>query len=138
MTREEIIAKLKTMIVGEDGRLPISNLNYLLENKDYDPEHFSQEIEDSEEYDNVYARLCDWLKEGKDILLFDNKSYNSEKWIENHTKNAKIKFVALSTLIKAEAHPTEDGDYIRDYYSEENVDKILKYQEIYGRILDFN
>lgn len=32
MTKEEIIAKLKTMIVGEDGRLSISNLNYLMEN----------------------------------------------------------------------------------------------------------
>lgn len=138
MTREEIITKLKSMVVGEDGRLPISSLNYVLENKDYDPEHFSQEIEDSEEYDDVYKRLTDWVKEGHDILLFDKSHHNSEEWLANHTKNATITFVAFSTLIKAEAHPTEDGNYIHDYNSEENVDKILKYQEIYGRIIDFN
>lgn len=138
MTREEIIAKLKTMIVGEDGRLPISSLNYVLENKDYDPEHFSQEIEDSEEYDDVYKRLTDWVKEGHDILLFDNSHHNSEEWLANHAKKSKFSIVYLSTLVKAETHITDDGNHIRDYNSEENVEVILKYQEIYGNILNFN
>lgn len=49
LTRDEIADKLKAMEVGEGKELPMKGLSFIVENRKYDPDSFSQEIEDSEE-----------------------------------------------------------------------------------------
>lgn len=56
----------------------------LVENEEYNPNEFSQEIEDSEEYSPFYLQFLDY-KECAAI------SDNSEKWKANHNKNCPVK-----------------------------------------------
>jgi hypothetical protein len=49
LARNEIVDKLKSMKVGEDGCLPLKSFSFIVKNREYDPDSFSQEVEDSEE-----------------------------------------------------------------------------------------
>lgn len=45
LTREQIVEKLKNMIVGDDI-LPIKFFNVITPNPDYDPENFDAELDE--------------------------------------------------------------------------------------------
>ena len=57
LTKHEIVKMLKEMRVGEDYHgitvLPLRFFSFIVRNKDYNPEIFSKEVDDSEEFIDV-------------------------------------------------------------------------------------
>lgn len=94
LTIEEIGEKLKNMIVDEGKYLPMTFVSFLVKNPNYDPNKFSQEIEDSEkEIDVLNEMLVEMKKPGFDIIwnnTLHNVKTNSKRWRENHSKNVKL------------------------------------------------
>lgn len=116
MTKEEIIKELKNIRVDTGENLPIKYIFFIADNEDYNPELFSQEIEDSE----LPVSYMDILKYNK---------RNSKEWELNHSKicKAKVKY----ELFVCYNH--EDG--IRDYNYGKNIERILKIQEKFGNLI---
>lgn len=56
----------------------------LVENEEYNPDEFSQEIEDSEEYHSFYDIFLDY----KECAVISD---NSDEWQTNHNKNCPVK-----------------------------------------------
>ena len=137
LTIEEIGEKLKNMIVGEGKYLPIACISFLVKNPNYDPTNFSQEIEDSdEEFDVVNEILVELKKPGFDIIwnnTLQNVKTNSKRWSENHSKKCQITLIANRLFLQSEIH--ENG--VRDFYSEDNINKIKTVLEEYNEIYDF-
>lgn len=136
LTKEEIIDRLKTMEVGEGKELPIKRMVFITVNTDYDPDNFSQEIEDSEE-------TVDWLSEMKketSKLEFDwvwnntlgNIKRNSDKWLDNHSKICPAK-LHFNLYLSSVTH----SNGTRNYYSEENLRQILEFADKNGGIINF-
>lgn len=124
LTIEEIGEKLKNMTVGEGKYLPMTFISFLVKNPNYDPTNFSQEIEDSEEEIDV---LNEMLAE-----LYNVKT-NSKRWRENHSKKCQVHLLANWMLLQSETHKTGE----RDFYSEDNINKIKTVLEEYDEIYDF-
>ena len=136
LTIEEIGEKLKNMTVGEGKYLPMSFVSFLVKNPNYDPTNFSQEIEDSEEeVDVLNEMLAEMKKPGFDIIwrntLYNVKT-NSKRWCENHSKKCQIKLLANWLILQSEMHETGE----RDFYSEDNINKIKIVLEEYNEIYD--
>lgn len=135
LTIEEIGEKLKNMTVGEGKYLPMIFVSFLVKNPNYDPTNFSQEIEDSEEeIDVLNEMLVEMKKPGFDIIwnnTLNNIKTNSKRWSENHSKKCQVHLLANWMLLQSEMH--ENGE--RDFYSEDNINKIKtvinEYNEIY-------
>lgn len=130
MTRDEIICFLKDNPQNEK----IKNLIIVVPNPDYNPVEFSQEIEDSEEKEmKFWKQVCEEMnKTGFDIIwnnTLNKIPRNSEKWKNNHSKICDQTCVSLSVMAKC-----NDND-IWDFYSEENVDRIMQISEQYGGII---
>ena len=69
LTREEITEKLKSMKVGENNILPIKTFSFIVENRDYNPETFSQKIEDTEERIDEWKEIYEEIqKPGFDFI----------------------------------------------------------------------
>lgn len=137
LTIEEISEKLKNMIVGEGKYLPIILVSFLVKNPNYDPTNFSQEIENSEEeIDVLNEMLAEMKKPGFDIIwrntLYNVKT-NSKRWRENHSKKCQIQLLFNRLILQSEIH--ENG--VRDFYSEDNINKIKTVLEEYKEIYDF-
>lgn len=137
LTIEEIGEKLKNMTVGEGKYLPISFVSFLVKNPNYDPTNFSQEIEDSEEeVDVLNEMLTEMKKPGFDIIwrntLYNVKT-NSKRWRENHSKKCQVKFLPNWIILESEIHKTGE----RDFYSEDNINKIKTVLKEYNEIYDF-
>ena len=137
LTIEEIGEKLKNMTVGEGKYLPFSLVSFLVKNPNYDPTNFSQEIEDSEEeVDVLNEMLTEMKKPGFDIIwnnTFCNIKHNSKRWRENHSKKCQVKLLLNWKILQSETHKTG----VRDFYSEDNINKIKTVIEEYSEIYDF-
>lgn len=134
LTEEEIINKLKMLRVDTGENPPIKRLFMVVPNPDYDPDNFSQEIEDSE-------KGIDWIEEMTKRTSDPNFDFvwnntlgeipkNSEKWQKNHNKILKVIYVPL--LVACCNH----SDGTRDYYSENILKTIKEYSDKYGGIYD--
>ena len=118
MTEKEIIEKLGSMRVDTGERLPLQYIFCLVPNNDYDPENFSQEIEDSEEPTSFSDH-------------FWGRKTNSEKWLKNHTKKCSTKVVPTHLL-----PCINRSDGTRDYNHKPVLDAIAEIKEEYGEIID--
>lgn len=136
LTIEEIGEKLKNMIVGEGKYFPISYVSCLVRNPNYDPTNFSQEIEDSEEEVDVLNEIIAKMKEpGFDIIwnnTLHNVKTNSKRWCENHSKKCPVLLLPNCMILQSETHETG----VRDFYSEDNINKIKTVFEEYDEIYD--
>ena len=136
LTIEEIGEKLKNMTVGEGKYLPFCLVSFLVKNPNYDPTNFSQEIEDSEEeIDVLNEMLAEMKKPGFDIIwnnTLHNVKTNSKRWRENHSKKCQVNLLANRLILQSEIHKTGE----RDFYSEDNINKIKTVLEEYGEIYD--
>ncbi len=63
---------------------PIAQWYMLIENKEYDPEGFNQEIEDKEEYKPFYDIFLDY----KECYVISD---NSDEWKTNHSKICPVR-----------------------------------------------
>lgn len=137
LTKEEIIEKLKSMEVGKDNLLPIKYISFAVINKDYDPDSFSQEIEDSEEPIDLWGEVMKETSKPEFDWVWNNTissiKTNSKEWLANHTKICKLKQYPLKMAMSSYEH----SDGRRDYYSEHNVQLILDFIEENGDIVDF-
>ena len=127
LTKEEIAQQLYSMEVIDGKDYPIKLLNFLVPNKNYDPDNFSQEIENSEE-DFTYNDSIQILKNSNKIV----NRRNSKRWIDNHSKICKISIIPLAVYITAKKR--ENGR--RDFCTEENINNIIKFSEQYGGIFE--
>lgn len=134
LSKEEIIVRLKEMTPEKVG--PIKLLCFIVLNDNFDPYGFSQEIEDTEEFIDTWSLAMEEIKKPEFDFVWNNTigelPRNSEKWLDNHDKIRHVKFKTIP--VQCITH--EDGT--RDYNSDENVDKVLKIQEQYRVIIDFN
>lgn len=139
LTIEEIGEKLKNMTVGagEGQYLPMCFVSFLVKNPNYDPANFSQEIENSEkEIDILNEILAEAKKPGFDIIwnnTLHNVKTNSKRWCENHSKKYQVHLLANWLILQSEIHKTGE----RDFYSEDNINKIKTVIEEYDEIYDF-
>ena len=137
LTIEEIGEKLQNMTVGEGKYLPITYVSFLVKNPDYCPTNFSQEIEDSEEeIDVINEMLVEMKKPGFDIIwnnTLHNVKTNSKQWSENHSKKCQITLLTNWLILQSQTH--KNG--VRDFHSEDNINKIKTIIEEYNEIYDF-
>ena len=129
LTREQIVEKLKNMVVGDDI-LPIKFFNAITPNPDYDPENFDKSIDGKPDSYVPFDEL-------DESSLFRIKHYKvdtkAEKWLENHSKICPLKY--WPGIFTAACINWTDGT--RNYYSEAYVDKIIDFCEEYGGVIDF-
>ena len=90
MTYEEFENKLYSAEVYLD--VPIAQWYMLVENEEYDPDGFNQEIEDNEKYSPFYNTFIN-LKECTAI------SDNSDEWKTNHSKKCAVKAYSFVNTI---------------------------------------
>jgi hypothetical protein len=138
LSQTEIIEKLKSMEVGEGKELPHKLLNIITVNKDYDMENFSQEIEDSEEEVDILKEVIKEIQKPDFNWIWHNtigNKKNSDKWYANHTKKCKTKFHPMAITLLSNSTDSQTG---RNYYTKENVEKILEFAKQNGEIVDFN
>ena len=136
LTIEEIGEKLRNMTVGEGKYLPISYVSFLVKNPNYDPTNFSQEIEDSEkEVDMLNEMLAEMKKPGFDIIwnnTLHNVKTNSKRWRENHSKKCQVNLLSNWLILQSEIHKTGE----RNFYNEDNINKIKTVLKEYNEIYD--
>lgn len=136
LTIEEIGEKLRNMTVGEGKYLPISYVSFLVKNPNYDPTNFSQEIEDSEEeVDMLNEMLAEMKKPGFDIIwnnTLHNVKTNSKRWRENHSKKCQVNLLLNWLILQSEIHKTGE----RNFYNEDNINKIKTVLKEYNEIYD--
>ena len=136
LTIEEIGEKLRNMTVGEGKYLPISYVSFLVKNPNYDPTNFSQEIEDSEEeVDVLNEMLSEMKKPGFDIIwnnTLHNVKTNSKRWRENHSKKCQVNLLSNWLILQSEIHKTGE----RNFYNEDNINKIKTVLKEYNEIYD--
>lgn len=137
LSRDEIIGKLRKIIVGEDGVLPIRSFSIVTKNSKYNPDAFSQEIEDSETMIDYLHLVSEEIKKESFDFVWNNTlsklPRNSKKWRDNHQLICPILMHPCAFSSACVNH----ADGSRDYYSEEIVDRFLKFGEEYGEVLDF-
>lgn len=137
LTKEEIINKLKAMEVGEGKEMPVKIFHFLTPNPYYNPNTFSQEIEDSEEPVNIIEEIKKETSKPEFDCVWNNTiskiKTNSDKWQKNHTKICEVKLQADKIYMQCATH--EDGT--RNYYSEENLQRILELASKWGGIINF-
>ena len=137
LTIEEIGEKLKNMTVGEGKYLPMTFVSFLVKEPNYDPTNFSQEIEDSEEEIDVLNEISEEMKKpGFDIIwnnTLHNVKKNSKRWCENHSKKCQVNLLSNWLILQSEIHKTGE----RDFYSEDNINRIKTVLQEYNEIYDF-
>lgn len=141
LTKDEIVDRLKQMKVGEKYNdvliLPMKWFSFLVPNDKYDPDNFSQEIEDSEENLEAWSKIWEEINKPDFDFVWNNTlgrlPRNSERWKNNHGKICPVKQLGLEFISKCVVH--DDGT--RDYYSDEIINKIMNINEKYGGIINF-
>ena len=128
LTHEEIREKLRNMVVDFKKYLPCRYIGLVVKNPQYNPDDFSQEIEDSEEY-------ISWDEQFDSFVKGEGRK-NSEKWWENHIKNCQGKFLPFAVLAASGTYKLDDGSLIRNYNNEPTMNKILELEKEYGEIYD--
>lgn len=129
LTKNEIIDKLKSMEVGEGKEYPWKTISFVYLNPNYDPDTFSQEIEDTEEEIDLMEEFKKWYN-----AQVSKMKKNSDKWYANHTKICKIQLAPMQILLQCAA---QHRDGTRNYYSENNVKQIMEWGDKHGKILNF-
>lgn len=136
LTKEEIIDKLKSMEVGEGKELPIKGMCFITPNPDYDPENFSQEIEDSEEVVNIWDEIKKETSKPEFDWVWNNTissiKKNSVEWYKNHSKICEVKSHYLGLYLSSVFHP----DGTRNYYSEENLKRVMEFSDKWSGIIN--
>lgn len=136
MTAEEIENRLKSLVVGEDDVLPLRIFSFIVPNPEYDPENFSQEIEDSEdEIDTLELMKKEMTRPDFNFVWHNTLCQipkNSDTWIKNHTKNCPTKLVYNEFMEQCTNY--EDT---RNYFSERTMEKIQSVIDKYGGIVKF-
>lgn len=141
LTKDEIVNRLKQMKVGEkyNGRIidPMKLFAFTVPNDEYDPDNFSQEIEDSEEKIDILKNIWEEIHKPEFDFVWNNTlsrlPENSQRWQNNHSKICPIKQLGLVFAAQSVFH--KDGT--RDYYSDEIINKIMNINEKYDGIIDF-
>ncbi len=146
LTHEQIREKLREMRVDTGKCLPAKFFSFIVKNPDYDPDNFSQEIEDSEEEIDTMAEIRkESSKPGFDWVwnnTIGNIPKNSERWLDNHSKKCPIKLVPNAFLSSSSTHvimtTLSSGESrkatIRDYDNDFTFEKILEVEKEYGEI----
>lgn len=134
MTAKEIENRLKSLVVGEGDVLPLRIFSFIVPNPEYDPENFSQEIEDSEEeVDTLELMKREMDRPDFDFVwhnTFCQISKNSDKWHRNHTKKCMIKIAYNEFWEQCTNHKDT-----RNYFSERTMGKIRQVIDKYGGIV---
>lgn len=128
LTREQIVEKLKNMVVGDDI-LPIKFFNAITLNPDYDPENFDKELDGIADYSSPPEIHYDVFR----CTHYVSEQAEATEWWKNHTKICPLKYWA--GIFAAACINWTDGT--RNYYSEEYVDKIIDFCKEYGGVIDF-
>ena len=93
-------------------------------------------VGDKVEIDVLNEMLAEMKKPGFDIIwrntLYNIKT-NSKRWRENHSKKCQVHLLAKWLILQSETHKTGE----RDFYSEDNINKIKTVLEEYNEIYDF-
>ncbi len=116
LTREQIVEKLKNMVVDFDKILPHKFFSVITPNPYYDPENYDPKLDEKVDY-----------------ISPEESDTNNDKWWKNHTKICESKL--WPNIFAAPCINWTDGT--RNYYSEEYVDKIINFCEEYGGVIDF-
>ena len=130
LTTDEIVEKLKAMRVDTRENPPIRFMFITTPNPNYDPEGFSQEIEDSETPDDWDGSLMELMAKRGVMWAFNAAGRNSKKWWTNHEK--KLKYIIEGFHSACIMH--DDGT--RDYNSEANLTRIGEFSDKNGGIYD--
>ena len=93
LTKEEIINKLKAMEVGEGKEMPVKIFHFLTPNPYYDPNTFSQEIEDSEEPVNIIEEIKKETSKPEFDCVWNNTISNINKY--GHTQAITIMKIVM-------------------------------------------
>ena len=128
LTREQIVEKLKNMVVGDDI-LPTKFFNVITPNPDYDPENFDAELDGIVDYSSppeIHGSLFR-------INHYKSEQAEANEWWKSHTKICPLKY--WPGIFAAACINWTDGT--RNYYSEEYIDKIIDFCEEYGGVIDF-
>ena len=137
LSMDEIKDKLIKMEVGINGVLPVKFFGFIVKNPEYDPDNFSQEIEDSEIEVDIFNEINKKINEPDFDFIWnntlDNIQLNSEQWKKNHIKKCQATFLHNRFAAQCIEHP----DGIRNYYSEEIIDMIQEVLDEYKEIYDF-
>lgn len=147
LSHDEIREILRGMRVDLKKILPLRYFTLLVKNPDYDPDNFSQEIEDSEVEIDVFSEVKkEAKKEGVSWLLNWNRllkkiNNNSQKWKDNHTKSKYITILPCEFLAACVEHTItiDDGKNvvttsIRDFDTDKVMEEIKKIENKYGEI----
>ena len=146
LTHEQIRKALREMRVDTGECLPNKFFSFIVKNPNYDPDNFSQEIEDSEEEIDTMAEIKkESSKPGFDWVwnnTIGNIPKNSERWLDNHSKKCPAKLVPNAFLSSPSTHiittTLSSGESwetrIRDYDNDFTMDKILEIEKEYGEI----
>lgn len=145
LTHEQIREKLREMRVDTGKCLPYKHFSFMVKNPNYDPDNFSQEIEDSEEEINTLAEIrkepgFDWVWNG----MIGNIPKNSERWLDNHSKKCQFKLLGNVFLSSCSTHiittTLSSGEsseaMVRDYDNDFTMNKILDVEKEYGEIYE--
>lgn len=125
LTREQIVEKLKNMMVDGDKIWRHKFFSVITPNPYYDPENYDPKLDGKVDYISP---------EESDIRIVHYASVkNYDEWWKNHTKICELKL--WPNIFAAACINWTDGT--RNYYSEEYVDKIINFCEEYGGVIDF-
>lgn len=135
--REELMRYLGGITVGVDETPPERYFSLLVPNPDYDPDGFSQEIEDSEVYRGRRAVVL-FAAKGVDAFFMDSdyrnyifsQSQNSAAWQRNHTKSCGLKMLWNAVL-----WPCVNEGGRRHFGSAELAGRILEKASEYGGLV---
>ena len=148
LTHEQIREKLKCMRVDTGKFLPIKFFSFIVKNPDYDPDNFSQEIEDSEEEIDVMSEITKETSKTDFDWAWNNTigsiPRNSEKWLDNHRKKCPQKLLMLAFPSSSSMHvittTLSSGESfeekVRDYDNDSTMEKILEIEKEYGEIYE--
>lgn len=135
LTKEEIVEKLKSMDVRDGKELPIRWFSFITMNSEYDPNGFSQEIEESENKIDLMEEMMKEISKPEFDFVWNNTlsgiKKNSHKWLKNHTKMCKLKLHPFAMLLSC----VQFSDGSRNYASEENIKRIVEFSEKNGGIV---
>lgn len=137
LSKEEIIQRLKDMVVDNENVYPWKWFSFIVMNPDYNPSEFSQEIEDSEERIDEWAEVNKEMKKPEFDIVWHNTlstlPRNSDKWLDNHSKICPTKVLYFNFLAQSITHENN----VRNYYSDSILDKVMTVSEKYRGIVDF-
>lgn len=137
LSKEEIIQRLKDMVVDNENVYSWKWFSFIVMNPDYNPSEFSQEIEDSEEMIDEWAEVNKEMKKPEFDIVWHNTlstlPRNSDKWLDNHSKICPVKTLYFNFLAQSITHENN----VRNYYSDSILDKVMAVSEKYGGIVSF-